>query len=239
MSWERLQDPSRGLALRKRDAADALRRRALTQQRRQELLDSYPTLKQEMTEREGGLIRLDFQHRVGTSALAAEQCPLDGKICMCDCTKRLVLMLHYRIDQRMLAPGCRGYLLLALLSAHLQHRQADCSEPFAGLITNRPAVHLQIAKWCHENRDPETGALPDVPTEEAGGSRVFLEPPRAIPMAPLVKGGKGAAAKGKPAAPAKKAAGKGAAGKGGKCFMHVYSCFVIPASKQMRKACTA
>ena len=87
-----------------------------------------------------------------------------------------------------------------------------------------PAVRLQIAKWCHENRDPETGALPDLPTEEAGGSRIFLEPPRAIPMAPLVsaKGGKGAAAKGKAAAPAKKAAGKDATGKGGKCSLHVY-----------------
>ena len=71
-------------------------------------------------------------------------------------------------------------------------------------------MHLQIAKWCHENRDPETGALPDLPTAEAGGSRIIFEAPRAMPLPPIAgKGGKGAAAKGAAAkAPAKAPAAK-------------------------------
>ena len=93
---------------------------------------------------------------------------------------------------------------------------------------------LQIVKWCHENRDPASGALPDLPTEEAGGSRVFLEQPRPPSLTPpmaATKGkaaaGKGAAGKGPPAkgAAAKAPAGKAAAapaGKPGACQPHLH-----------------
>lgn len=71
------QDATRAQSLHKRDAADSLRRRALGKQRKQELLDSYLKLKEEVAESEGSLMRLDFQHKVctafkhGVSAAAA------------------------------------------------------------------------------------------------------------------------------------------------------------------------
>ncbi len=43
----------------------------------------------------------------------------------------------------------------------------------------------QISAWFMANRDPETGDYPDLPPEEAGGSRDIIDPPPPPPPAAL------------------------------------------------------
>ena len=72
----------------------------------------------------------------------------------------------------------------------------------------------QVNEWFIENRDPETGAFPDFPAEDAGGSRSIIGPalaPRVPPPAPPQPSADPAAAKGKAGAKAKTGAVPGKA----------------------------
>lgn len=72
----------------------------------------------------------------------------------------------------------------------------------------------QVNEWFIENRDPETGAFPDFPAEDAGGSRSIIGPalaPRVPPPAPPQPSADPAAAKGKAGAKAKTSAVPGKA----------------------------
>lgn len=64
----------------------------------------------------------------------------------------------------------------------------------------------QVNEWFIENRDSETGAFPDFPAEEAGGSRSIIGPalaPRVPPPAALQPSADPVGAKGKLGAKAK------------------------------------
>ena len=66
-----MQDPARGQALRRRDAADARGRSMLAQQRRQEFLESYASLRDEVALAEEGTLRMDFKSKASSQAVLA------------------------------------------------------------------------------------------------------------------------------------------------------------------------
>ena len=58
------------------------------------------------------------------------------------------------------------------------------------LPEDKPCVRRQISTWFMASRDPETGDYPDLPPEEAGGSRDIVDPPPPPPPPPQKPSGK-------------------------------------------------
>ncbi|WIA42292.1 hypothetical protein OEZ86_008306 [Tetradesmus obliquus] len=104
----------------------------------------------------------------------------------------------------------------------------------------REAIQDKINAWFIANRNPQTGEYPDLPPEEAGGSKVILQPPlpsveelladeAAAAADKSKKGGKpGAAAAKKPAGKDAKGGGKGDAAAEGSGTAEVISSAFIP-----------